>query len=570
MDVKRYLITSALPYINGTKHLGNMAGSLLPADIYARFLRQQGHDVMFICGTDEHGTPAEIAAQNANMDVKSYCNHMYEVQRRIYANFGLSFNFFGRSSCDQNVEITQEFFFKLQDAGYIFEDVISQYYSAVEGRFLPDRFINGQCPRCGFLSATGDQCDGCGALLNPEELINPKSSISGDEKLELRRTSHLFLDLEKTVPLLQKWHDSNRWGNLTRGIISKWMDNEGLKARCITRDNKWGIPVPLLHLTPKVFYVWFDAPYAYIAITKAYGDTLGDAETILKKWWYSDSVEYTQFMAKDNVPFHAIFWPAQLLASRDNVKLVDDIKGFNWLTYDGGKFSTSRLRGVFLDQALELFPADYWRYYLAARAPESSDSDFSFQDFAQVVNSELVGGLGNFVRRVFKLASNNYEETNVSFNTREVMLDEALVVEITELFSNLQSLMYKKEVRKSIEKIRLLWSIANRYIAEAQPWTTIKSDPHQALQVIKNCFYFIYLFSLSVAPVIPFTAEKLRRSLGLDSCEIESLAGVWEVSIFISPVYSDDSLLFDRIDKSLVDQLTGIYQGVPTPDEPET
>ncbi|MFF9667204.1 methionine--tRNA ligase, partial [Streptomyces althioticus] len=368
----RHLITSALPYINGIKHLGNMVGSMLPADVYSRYLRQTGHEVLFICATDEHGTPAELAAQEAGLPVAEFCAQAHEAQKAVYDGFGLSFDHFGRSSSPQNREITQEIARELQRNGFIEERSIRQVYSNTDGRFLPDRYIVGTCPHCGYDKARGDQCENCTRVLDPTDLLEPRSAISGSADLEVRQTRHLFLLQSKLTGEVERWiaDHGDDWPVLASSIARKWL-TEGLQDRSITRDLEWGVPVPAdvwpeLAAEGKVFYVWFDAPIEYIGATKEWADAAPAERRDWKSWWYEadESVRYTQFMAKDNVPFHTVMFPATILGSRRPWKKVDYVKAFNWLTYYGGKFSTSQKRGIFTDVALELLPADYWRYFL--------------------------------------------------------------------------------------------------------------------------------------------------------------------------------------------------------------
>ena len=402
----RHLITSAIPYINGIKHLGNLVGSQLPADLFARYQRARGNEVLFLCATDEHGTPAELAAAKAGKPVAEYCAEMHEVQAKIAEGFRLSFDHFGRSSSEQNQKLTQHFAGQLADNGLIREVSETQIYSNADGRFLPDRYIEGTCPNCGFDSARGDQCDNCTKQLDPTDLINPYSTISGSTDLEERETKHLYLRQSEMRDKLGEWIDSKHdWPVLTTSIAKKWLnDGDGLQDRGITRDLDWGVPVKKGDedwpgMEGKVFYVWFDAPVEYIACAQEWVDAgKGDDWA---RWWRTDKgaedVTYTQFMGKDNVPFHTLSFPVTIFGSGEPWKLVDYIKSFNYLNYDGGQFSTSRGRGVFMDQALEILPADYWRWWLLSHAPESSDSKFTWENFQSSVNKDLADVLGNFV-----------------------------------------------------------------------------------------------------------------------------------------------------------------------------
>ena len=354
----KYLITSALPYINGIKHLGNLAGSLLPADVHARFRRQTAAETLFICATDEHGTPAELAAAEAGIEVAAYCARQHEVQADIYRRLNLSFDHFGRSSSARNHALTQHFFARLEENGFVEERTLQQIFSVADNRFLPDRYVVGTCPHCGSNRARGDQCEACTRPLDPTDLIAPRSAISGSTELELRPSRHLFLRQSALEGELRDWIATRSgWPLLVTSIAHKWLD-EGIRDRCITRDLSWGVPVPKPGFEGKVFYVWFDAPIAYIAATQDWADE-DEARRDWRSWWLDASpVRYLQFLGKDNVPFHTVSFPCTLLGSREPWKTVDVIKGVNWLTYEGGKFSSNAGRG---DQALELLPADRWR-----------------------------------------------------------------------------------------------------------------------------------------------------------------------------------------------------------------
>ena len=493
----RYLITSALPYINGIKHLGNLIGSMLPADVYARFLRQSGKDVLFICGTDEHGTPAEIAAEEAKQDVATYCLEMYEKQKSLCEQFSLSFDYFGRSSSLENHKLTTEIFNDLLQNGYIEKRPLKLYYSHQDQRFLPDRYVMGTCPKCGYEKARGDQCDGCGSLLDPTDLKNPYSSISGDFNLELRESEHFFLKLNALQDKVQNFVETHDWNAMTKGIAKKWLQ-EGLKERCISRDLKWGIPIPD---SDKVFYVWFDAPNAYISITI---DLLG--ESLAKSWWYdSQDVLYTQFMAKDNVPFHAIFWPAVLMGTGRSWHQVDQLKSFGWLTYEGGKFSTSQKRGVFMDQALALYPSDYWRYYLMANIPETDDADFSFKVFAQMINKDLADILGNFINRAVTLV-HKYCDGTVPFVALNDERFDGLVIDYKAALDKLQ-------FRQAMATLRKIWDFGNEFMALHEPWKLIKTEPDKGRIILAQSIWLIHQYAMLSKPIIPDTSDTIMALL---------------------------------------------------------
>jgi methionyl-tRNA synthetase len=520
----RHLITSAIPYINGIKHLGNLVGSQLPADLYARYLRQRGHEVLFLCATDEHGTPAELAAAKAGQPVAAYCADMHSVQAEIAQGFGLSFDHFGRSSSPQNHKLTQAFAGRLAEMGLIREVTEEQVYSVTDGRFLPDRYIEGTCPNCGFDSARGDQCDNCTKQLDPTDLINPRSTISGATDLEVRTTKHLYLRQSELKDQLAAWIESKHdWPILTTSIAKKWLnDGDGLQDRGITRDLDWGIPVKKGEqdwpgMEGKVFYVWFDAPIEYIACAQEWQDA-GKGNG-WERWWRTDKgaddVRYTQFMGKDNVPFHTLSFPATIMGTQEPWKLVDYIKSFNYLNYDGGQFSTSRGRGVFMDQALEILPSDYWRWWLLSHAPETSDAEFTWEAFQQDVNKDLADVLGNFVSRITKFCRSKFGETIPEGGTQgapEAALTEAL----SQRLAAYQAHMDAIEVRKAAAELRAIWVLGNEYLQANAPWTTIKTDPETAAMQVRLGLNLIRIYAVLSAPFIPDASKVLLDAMQTD------------------------------------------------------
>ncbi|MFE2885322.1 methionine--tRNA ligase [Streptomyces graminifolii] len=519
----RHLITSALPYINGIKHLGNMVGSMLPADVYARYLRQRGHDVLYICATDEHGTPAELAAKEQGLPVAEFCAQAHDAQKAVYDGFALAFDYFGRSSSPQNREITQHFARRLNENGFIEERAIRQVYSPTDGRFLPDRYVEGTCPHCGYDKARGDQCENCTRVLDPTDLINPRSAISGSTDLEVRETKHLFLLQSKLQHEVEEWvaaHEEE-WPQLASSIARKWL-TEGLHDRAITRDLDWGVPVPAdtwpeLAAEGKVFYVWFDAPIEYIGATKEWSDAAPAGETRdWKSWWYESdaTVRYTEFMAKDNVPFHTVMFPATELGIREPWKKVDYVKAFNWLTYYGGKFSTSQKRGVFTDQALDILPADYWRYFLIANAPESDDSSFTWEHFTATVNKDLADTLGNFVNRVLSFSKKRFgQEVPAGADAGEA--ETRLGEQIAELLAEYENQMEALQFRKAAAALRALWSAGNSYLEEKAPWLEIKTDPEAAALTLRTAMNLIHLYAVVSEPFIPTSSAAMRQAFAL-------------------------------------------------------
>ena len=519
----RTLITSALPYINGIKHLGNLVGSQLPADVYARFCRATGHEVMFICATDEHGTPAEIAAQNAGQDVAEYCEQMHAKQAELADWFNISFNHFGRSSSPENHRLTQHFATVLEQNGMIEMVSEKQIYSPTDGRFLPDRYIEGTCPNCGYTEARGDQCENCTKQLNPTDLLDARSKISGATNLEVRETNHLYLKQSLKKDDLDEWiSKKTHWPLLTTSIAKKWLhDGDGLRDRGITRDLNWGVPVCKIiddkpvawaGMEGKVFYVWFDAPIAYIAATAEAGDW--------QRWWRTDmgagDVNYVQFMGKDNVPFHTLSFPACLMGSGEDWKQVDYIKAFNYLNFNGGQFSTSKGRGVFMDDARDTgIPSDCWRWWLMSNVPEGNDSEFTWESFQQTVNKDLSDVLGNFVSRTTKFCNSKWGAVVPEGGDDRYWGEEVgVVTDLSKLIKSYEEYMVKMELRKAIKVLREIWAIGNEYLQWREPWALYKTDKEQAGKCIRFALNLIVIYANLSEPFIPDTAKKIHEAMG--------------------------------------------------------
>lgn len=558
----RILITSALPYINGIKHLGNLVGSMLPADVYARFQRARGEDVLFLCATDEHGTPAELAARAAGQTVEKYCAEQHEIQKSACAEFGLSFDYFGRSSSQQNERLTQHFAAALETNGLIEERVDRQIYSIDDQRFLPDRYVEGTCPHCGYEKARGDQCDNCGRLLDPIELKDPYSSISGSKHLEVRETRHLYLLQSTMQDEIANWIASKpEWPALTKSIAGKWV-KEGLQDRSITRDLYWGVPVekdgvPRPGFDAKVFYVWFDAPIEYIACTEEMADARAAAGVKMdwRSWWRLDEgaldVRYVQFMGKDNVAFHTVSFPVTILGSKEPWKTVDTLKSLNWLTWYGGKFSTSQNRGIFMDQALALLPADYWRWHLMANAPESDDASFTLEHFASVVNKDLADVLGNFVNRITRFGASKFGLV-VPAQGAYGAIEEKLIADLDPKIAAYTAALEAMEFRKAFAELRSIWVAGNEYLQIAAPWTAFKTDPDRAAVGVRAGLNLVALFAALSAPVIPVTAAKMFAVFNLDPTQ----AGKWPTSAKVAlgalppgHVFALPDLLFKKIEE---------------------
>ncbi|MFW2341328.1 methionine--tRNA ligase [Brevundimonas sp.] len=563
----RILITSALPYINGIKHLGNLAGSMLPADVWARFKRGQGHEVLYICATDEHGTPAELAAAAAGQDVRTYCDEQHQIQKAAGEAFGLSYDWFGRSSNEPNQRLTQHFARVLEDNGLIEERVDQMIYSIDDRRFLPDRYVEGTCPHCAYEKARGDQCDNCGRLLDPMDLKDPYSSVSGSRNLEVRDTRHLYLLQTKLEGRIRGWIGTKSdWQTLARSIALKHLD-EGLIDRGITRDLKWGVPVvgpdggPRPGMEGKVFYVWFDAPIEYIGATEEWAEATGGT---WRDWWRTDEgaddVRYVQFMGKDNVAFHTVSFPATILGSGEPWKTVDTLKAFNWLNWYGGKFSTSQGRGVFMDQALELLPADYWRWYLTAYGPEHSDSAFTWEQFQSAINKDLADVLGNFVNRIVKFTESKFggivpEGAALTDEDRAFQTQiDAAVAEATAAFEAM-------EFRKASQAIRAAWVLGNEYLQVAAPWTAFKTDPERAATAVRFALNLVALFARLAAPVLPFTAPKIAASVGETDLGWPSPGEDWLSRVPVGRPVQAAEVLFRKIEDEQVSEWAAHFGG---------
>lgn len=534
----RVLITSALPYINGIKHLGTLAGSMLPADVYARFQRGLGRETLFLCATDEHGTATELAAAEAGEPVADYCGRLHAGHARLNEAFGLSFDHWGRSSSEHNHRLTQQFARELWERGLLDERVTQQVYSNADQRFLPDRYVIGTCPHCGYNAARGDQCENCTRVLDPADLIHPRSAVSGSTDIEIKDSKHLFLRQSLFAGDLRTWIEAKRgdWPLLVTSIALKWLD-EGLQDRGITRDLYWGVPVnagewgPNLDgqkpdaegLAGKVFYVWFDAPIEYIAATAEWADARAGGrapDADWERWWRApaaDDVRYVQFMGKDNVPFHTVGFPCTLMGVNAGAnapwKLVDELKGFNWLDYYGGRFSTSQNRGVFMDQALELLPADYWRWWITANAPETSDATFVWEQFQAQVNADLADVLGNFVNRILKFTETRFEGV-VPAGGADGPLEVKLKADVEAKLGELTGFMEAREFRKSATAVRQLWVLGNQYLTEAAPWTALKADPERAGVAVRTGLSLVALFARVAEPFIPSTAQIIGDAVG--------------------------------------------------------
>ncbi len=544
----KYLITSALPYVNGELHLGHLVGCWLPSDIYARFCRAMGRDVLYVCGADEHGTPVIVGAGKEGVSIIEYTNKYYEKHLRAVRDFNLSFDLYGRTHTGAQEKLIHELFTRLDEQGLIEERETIQPFSVDDNMFLADRQLVGTCPKCGYDRAQGDQCDACSATYEATELLHPRSAISGSDKIEMRPTKNLFFLASKLQDTWREWlHGASaKWSKTAAAIARGWASDE-LRDTSITRDLVWGIPVNKPGYENKVFYVWFDAPWGYVSISQIANDNWAD-------WWKNPDTHYAQFMGKDNVKFHAVFFPEQQLAMNDGWKTVDQLKSMNFLNFEGGKFSKSQKRGVFLDAATQIAPADAWRYALIASAPETDDTDFTFVRFADVVNKDLNGMLGNFVSRVCKLTDKNFGANVPMAGAWDAELAAAVDEKICELTSALDAC----EFRAAVVALRGLYAIGNEYMTKMEPWARVKNgDAAGAAAVLNECFQLIDLYARVSAPFIPDAAEKIRNVFAAPHdlswpCKYEHRINNGDA--FVVP-----ENLFTRIDDETVKALTEQY-----------
>lgn len=542
---EKYLITSALPYVNGELHLGHLVGCWLPSDVYARFCRARGRDVLYVCGADEHGTPAVVGAAKEGVPVIEYNNKYYEKHLRAVRDFNLSFDLYGRTHTELQEKLIHDLFTRLDERGLIEERETIQPFSVDDNMFLADRQLVGTCPKCGYEKARGDQCDKCSATYEATELLNPRSTISGSDKIEMRPTKNLFFRASRVQLAWREWLKTAapKWSKTAGAIAMGWANDE-LFDTSITRDLPWGIPVNKPGYEDKVFYVWFDAPWGYVSISQA-------ANPDWASWWKNPDTHYAQFMGKDNVKFHAVFFPEQQLAVDDGWKTVDMLKSMNFLNFEGGKFSKSEKRGIFLDAAIDVAPADAWRYALMASAPETDDTDFTIERFADIVNKDLNGMLGNFVSRATKLTDKNFGSVVPAAGELDTKLAAAVNEKITELTAALDAC----EFRAAIVALRGLYAIGNEYMTETAPWTLVKNgDMDAAAAVLNNCFQLIDLYARVSAPFIPSASEKIRDIFAMP--HDLSWPAAFERRVKDGETFTVPENLFARIDDARVAELT--------------
>ena len=541
---KRTLVTSALPYANGPVHIGHLAGVYVPADIYVRYLRLKGEDVLFIGGSDEHGVPVTIRAKKEGITPQDVVDRYHNIIKESFEGFGISFDVYSRTTSQTHRGLASDFFRKLYDEGKFVEMESEQYYDEIEQQFLTDRNIRGECPRCHAPEAYGDQCEKCGATLSPDELINPYNADSGN-KLVKRKTSHWYLPLDAYQPWLEQWilNDHKEWRSNVYGQCKSWLDT-GLKPRAVTRDLNWGIPVPVEGAEGKVLYVWFDAPIGYISNTK---ELLPDT---WEQWWKSEDTRLVHFIGKDNIVFHCIVFPSMLKAHGDYV-LPDNVPSNEFLNLEDDKISTSRNWAVWLNEYLVDFPGkqDVLRYVLTANAPETKDNNFTWKDFQARNNNELVAVYGNFVNRALVLTK-KYFDGKVPACGELTDYDKAIVAEFVDVKSKVENLLGQFKFRDAQKEAMELARIGNRYLAETEPWKLAKTDIERVATILNLSLQLVANLSIAFEPFLPFSSKRLRDMLNLSSFEWSSL-GSTEL-LAAGHELGEVGLLFEKIEDDAI------------------
>ena len=548
---KTYTITAALPYTNGPIHIGHLAGVYIPADIYARFLRVTGNDVIYICGSDEHGVPITIKAKKENKSPQEIVDRYHQNIKQSFSEFGISFDNYSRTSSKIHHQTASDFFLKLFENGSFQEITSEQFYDQEEGQFLPDRFIIGTCPKCGFEESYGDQCEKCGTSHNSSDLINPRSSISGN-KPSLKSTIHWYLKLDEFQGFLKQWilkENKDYWKSNVYGQCKSWLD-DGLKPRAVTRDLDWGVPVPLKGADGKVLYVWFDAPIGYISSTKEWAH---ENKKDWKKYWKDDKTQLIHFIGKDNIVFHCIIFPSMLKAHGDFI-VPKNVPANEFLNLEGSKISTSKNWAVWLPEYLKDFPdkQDVLRYVLTINAPENKDNDFTWKDFQNRNNGELVSILGNFINRVVVLTKKYYQSV-IPTKNKLFDSDKLALKLVNQSIINVESHLNNFKFRDACFEFMNIARIGNKYLADEEPWKKIKDDPERVKTIIFLSLHISSILAIVSEPFLPFTSKKIKSILQSDNHEIKwSWDNLKNNDFLISEKLkiNEPELLFSRIEDS--------------------
>ena len=515
----RVLVLCALPYTNGVPHIGNLVGTHLPADIFARYCRLKGRETVFIGATDENGTPTEVSALELGITPRELTDRLYIVHRDIYRWFEISYDEFSRTSTPTHHRTTQDFFRTVYENGYVSEGVQRLPYCEKDRIFLPDRYVEGTCPVCGYQYARGDQCENCSTLLDPIQLINPRCKVDGSPPV-FKDSRQLFLELGRVQKELEAWISSQRtWRSQVASLAMGWI-REGLKARSITRDLRWGVPVPLEGFRDKVFYVWFDAPIGYISATKEWAEAEGKPDA-WKEFWLDKETKIYNFLGKDNIPFHTIFWPGMLLA-HGGVDLPYNVVGEQFCNYEGDKISKSKNWGVFCENVpLAGIEPDIWRYYLISIIPETRDTDFKWEDFKSKVNNELVANLGNFIHRTTTFAWNNFDGM-VSSGTKSGEGEE-LLAKVRALAVETGELLEEASFRDALARVLSISDLGNEFFQRKQPWRMVKEDKEACEQVIHTCLTLCEAVAVLLEPFLPSSSVKILSALGSPAPSFEAV-----------------------------------------------
>lgn len=541
----RTLVTAALPYANGGVHIGHLAGVYVPADIYVRYLRLKKRDVLFVCGSDEHGVPVTIRARKEECTPQQVVDRYNKIIKDSFEGFGISFDIFGRTTSEVHKQTASDFFRKLYDKGEFVEQESEQYYDEEAHTFLADRYITGECPHCHAEGAYGDQCEKCGTALSPTELINPRSTVSGSKPV-LRKTKHWYLPLDKHQQWLEPWitEDHKEWRSNVMGQCKSWFDM-GLKPRAVSRDLDWGIPVPVEGAEGKVLYVWFDAPIGYISNTKEL------LPNDWEKWWKSDDTRLIHFIGKDNIVFHCIVFPAMLKAEGSYI-LPDNVPANEFLNLEDDKISTSRNWAVWLDEYLVDFPGkqDVLRYVLTANAPETKDNNFTWKDFQARNNNELVAVYGNFVNRALQLTKKYYEGV-VPAAGELTDYDRQTIEEFQGVKAEVERLIENFRFRDAQKEAMNLARIGNKYLADSEPWKVVKTDPERVKTILNLSLQLVANLAIAFEPFLPFSSEKLRGMLHIEEAQWDRL-GATDL-LPAGHVLGEPVLLFEKIEDSVVD-----------------
>ena len=542
-EYKRYLITSALPYANGPVHIGHLAGVYVPSDIYTRYLRLKGHDVISVCGSDEHGVPITIKAKKEGITPQQVVDRYHEIIEKSFRRLGMSFDIYSRTSSPTHRVTASEFFRKLYDEGKFIEQTSEQFYDEEAKTFLADRYIVGTCPRCQNEKAYGDQCEKCGSTLSPDELINPKSAVSGAVPVK-RETKHWYLPLDKYEGFLREWilEGHKEWKSNVYGQCKSWLDL-GLQPRAVSRDLDWGIPVPVEGADGKVLYVWFDAPIGYISATK---DLTPDWE----KYWKSEDTKMVHFIGKDNIVFHCIVFPSMLKAHGDYI-LPENVPANEFLNLEGDKISTSQNWAVWLHEYLDEFPGkeDVLRYVLCANAPETKDNDFTWKDFQARNNSELVAVLGNFVNRALVLTKKYYDGIIPERGTL-TEYDEATIEELQKIKASLERNIENYHFREALKDAMAYSRIGNKYLADTEPWKVVKTDPERVKTILNIALQITANTAIAIEPFMPFSAEKMLKMLAVDKFGWEQLGSMELMAA--GHTIGEAQLLFEKIEDDVI------------------